>query len=186
MRVGATWPASVATRNLAHWSQMYHTRNGIYMYDYGVNCTSADQLQQPYSESCNQMKYGSETPLQYDLTRINKNLTAIILAGESDLMATAPDIMMLQKTWNANEVEFKNYTNTAHMDFVWCVRRGGLGPDGARLSFSHARWQPALCLPAAAGVRGDADAPLSSQTANHRLQKHPTAPPPSPGRATPS
>jgi len=128
MRVSATWPATVATRNLAHWSQMFHTRNGIYMYDYGDNCTLTHAMERAYQESCNQMKYGSLTPMQYDLGRINKNLTAVILAGDMDLMATSPDIEMLRQSWNATEVLFKVYKDTAHMDFgAWGWGMGGWG-----------------------------------------------------------
>ncbi|GBF88601.1 lipase [Raphidocelis subcapitata] len=119
MRVGSTWPSGVAVRNLAHWSQMYHTRNGIYMYDYGENCTIDHALAKPFQESCNQMKYGVDTPTQYDLGRINKKLKAIVLHGELDIMATLTDVEMLRHSWNATELLFKIYPKTAHMDFVW-------------------------------------------------------------------
>lgn len=35
---------------------MFHTRNGVYMYSFGDDCSLEHLLERPYQESCNQMK----------------------------------------------------------------------------------------------------------------------------------
>ncbi|KIY93903.1 hypothetical protein MNEG_14059 [Monoraphidium neglectum] len=119
MLVGSTWPSGVSARNLAHWSQMFHTANGILMYDFGQNC-SESWTQQPFQESCNQAKYGFDTPLQYDLRKVSA--PAALFEGTDDLMATQPDSKVLQATWNSTVLFKKIYPKVAHMDFVWARR----------------------------------------------------------------
>ena len=42
------------------------------MFDHGTNCS----LSEPFKETCNQMKYGSLRPLEYDLSKITANVVS--------------------------------------------------------------------------------------------------------------
>jgi hypothetical protein len=123
MRVAATWPASVSSRNLAHWSQMARRPGALRMYDYGADCRpdwkggrgspgTAGQ-----SGVCNRAKYGADDPPTYDLSRVTAPVA--IFAGEDDLMATPDDIAKLRRDWRAKIVYDVLYPKTAHMDYVW-------------------------------------------------------------------
>jgi hypothetical protein len=65
--------ASAHTPSLPHLScgvftQQYLRKAGrLLRYDYGTNCSDTG----PFKETCNQQKYGSLVPPEYDLGRIN-------------------------------------------------------------------------------------------------------------------
>ncbi|KAI8477467.1 MAG: Alpha/Beta hydrolase protein [Monoraphidium minutum] len=134
-RCAATWPAGVSTRNLIHWSQMYHTRNGIYMYDFGENCSASWTQQIPFEESCNQAKYGFDTPLMYDVGKVTA--PAALFEGADDLMGTKEDAAVLVSQWSSPTVFRKIYPKTAHMDFVW-ARRPIMKPDALKVLWDNA------------------------------------------------
>ena len=114
MRVGATWPASVAVRNLLHWSQLYHRAAGLAMFDFGANCTRpGGAAGAPFQESCNLAKYGQRDPPQYDLTRVTAK--AAVFEGEADLMATREDVALARSQWRARVVRDVSFPGTAHM-----------------------------------------------------------------------
>jgi hypothetical protein len=62
-RLSASWPSSVAVRNLQHWAQWYHSGNGPQRYDFGLDCHSGKKFQ----ESCNLNQYGQDSPPRYDV-----------------------------------------------------------------------------------------------------------------------
>jgi hypothetical protein len=53
--------------------QMYYQKNlRFQMFDHGTNCS----LSEPFKETCNQMKYGSLRPPEYDLSKITANVVS--------------------------------------------------------------------------------------------------------------
>jgi hypothetical protein len=81
--------------------------------------------------------YGSTTPYQYDITRIPPTLKAAVMAGAEDEMSTEKDVAALRRAWKVDEVFYKNYPETAHMDFVW-ARRPIVKPDVLELMRTYA------------------------------------------------
>ncbi|GBF95229.1 lipase [Raphidocelis subcapitata] len=117
-RVAATWPSTVSVRNLLHWSQMWHGRRGLQMFDFGRACPgSSGSDPKPYSETCNAAKYGQDSPPAYDLSRVTTK--AVVLEAETDIMATKEDVAQLMAAWKADVRVHKVIPRAAHMDFVW-------------------------------------------------------------------
>ncbi len=57
--------------------QMYYSKElRFQMFDYGTNCTVGE----PFHETCNQMKYGSLKPPEYDLSKITANVVSHFVA----------------------------------------------------------------------------------------------------------
>lgn len=117
-RVAATWPSTASVRNLVHWSQMWHARRGLQMFDYGQTCPGTSSSgPKPYLESCNAAKYGQDSPPLYDISRVTTK--AAVLEAETDMMATKEDVAQLMATWKADVRHHKVIPRGSHMDFVW-------------------------------------------------------------------
>ncbi|WIA20838.1 hypothetical protein OEZ85_005189 [Tetradesmus obliquus] len=111
-----TWPASVSGRNMAHWAQMLTDGQLRFQrFDHGTNCSHRNR---PYDETCNQQRYGSLQPPEYDLSQITA--PQYLFAAEMDVMATNEDAAEQKRRLRpeafAGETIYQNY---AHMDFVW-------------------------------------------------------------------
>lgn len=110
-----TWPASVSSRNLNHWGQMMVTKELRFQrYDFGTNCSIA----QPFEETCNQQKYGSLTPTEYDLSKVTAPV--VIFVAEMDTMSAPEDVAEQRRRLRpgaiVTEIVYQPY---GHMDFVW-------------------------------------------------------------------
>jgi len=81
------------------------------MYDYGSTCPG--DKPKPFQETCNQAKYGQDSPPTYDLGQVTTK--AAVFEGDADVMATKPDVAKLRKTWRAKVVYDYNFPKTAHM-----------------------------------------------------------------------
>lgn len=66
----------------------------------------------PFDAACCAAVNPPHTRGQSHITDISKHT---LTAGEYDLMATAPDVALLRRSWNANVVFDKDYAKTAHM-----------------------------------------------------------------------
>lgn len=110
-----TWPASVSTRNLHHWAQMFRTGQLRYQrYDYSSDCENRTL----FHETCNQAAYNSVTPPEYDLTLITS--PQVILQGGADVLATAEDIKEQERRLQPGvHVATVLYPSYSHMDFIW-------------------------------------------------------------------
>lgn len=80
-RLLATYPSTVSSRNLEHWSQLFRSATGLRTYDFGANCSVPEGGPRPYQETCNQAKYGQEQPPAYDLSKVTTK--AAVFAGWS-------------------------------------------------------------------------------------------------------
>ncbi|WIA37407.1 hypothetical protein OEZ86_014332 [Tetradesmus obliquus] len=110
-----TWPASVSMRNVGHWAQMLTDGQLRFQrYDFGSNCGNLTN----HEETCNQHRYGSMQPPEYDLSKVTA--PQAFFAGELDLMATTEDILEQQRRLapgvHAADYIYQSYS---HMDFVW-------------------------------------------------------------------
>lgn len=124
-----TWPASVSSRNMAHWAQMLTDgKLRLQRWDFGTNCTDRTW----FYETCNQQAYGSLLPPEYDLSRIT--VPQIMMKGGLDIMATPEDIEeQMRRLTNARVVELV-YPDYSHMDFVW-DRNAKHAADMAEMTF---------------------------------------------------
>ncbi|KIZ02804.1 lipase, family member K [Monoraphidium neglectum] len=113
VRVSVTWASGVATRNLLHWSQQYYANvSGLRMWDYGTECAKSPGFERKaFQESCNQAKYGTTTPPEYDLRQITA--PAAIFQGDNDVMATVPDVDRLVREWRSKVVYREMWNDTA-------------------------------------------------------------------------
>lgn len=88
-----TWPSSVATRNLEHWSQMFRDdKLKLKKYSYGSDCTNllrGAALPRSFHESCNMAAYGTPEPEEYDLSRITAPQAYMLGEWHIRLCATA-------------------------------------------------------------------------------------------------
>lgn len=110
-----TWPASVSARNLKHWGQMMVSKELRFQrYDYGTNCS----LARPFEETCNQAKYGSLLPPEYDLSKITAPV--ILFVAQLDTVSVPEDIAEQRKRMRPGTVITQVwYQRYGHMDFVW-------------------------------------------------------------------
>lgn len=95
LKVAATWPSTVALRNLLHWSQLWQAAAGLRMYDFGTDCDKKPASKgRAFEESCNQAKYGQEDPPGYDLSQVT--CPAAVFAGEAAVQQGATSIVHSQ------------------------------------------------------------------------------------------
>ncbi|GBF94026.1 lipase member J [Raphidocelis subcapitata] len=116
------WPSGVSTRNLQHWSQMYHDRRlppgGLRMFDFGQSCGMPSGGPVAYSETCNSAMYGQDEAPEYDQSNVTARVA--IFEGELDLMAPPKAVdTMVSRLDGARHVYNKHFKGVAHMDFVW-------------------------------------------------------------------
>ncbi|WIA20837.1 hypothetical protein OEZ85_005188 [Tetradesmus obliquus] len=111
-----TWPASVSGRNMAHWSQMLtDSQLRFQRFDHGTNCSSRNQQ---FGETCNQQRYGSLQPPEYDLSQITA--PQYLFEAGLDMMATNEDITEQKRRLNPSAFAGATiYEKYGHMDFVW-------------------------------------------------------------------
>ncbi|KAF6263629.1 Alpha/Beta hydrolase protein [Scenedesmus sp. NREL 46B-D3] len=119
--ISKTWPSSVATRNLEHWSQMH--RDGklrLQKYSFGNDCIHplGGNFPRSFHESCNMARYGTETPPEYDLSKITAPQAFFV--GSIDIMSTPEDVEEQQRRLKPGVVVAQYvFERLAHMDFVW-------------------------------------------------------------------
>eukprot|EP00877_Chromochloris_zofingiensis_P014376 jgi/Chrzof1/9192/Cz03g39100.t1 len=133
--ISTGWPSSVSTRNLEHWAQNWRF-NGyeMRMYDFGTDCAKADQGI-PFYESCNQRKYGQNSPPVYNLTNIRAPIA--VFSGGYDVMAVPEDFSEVRRRLRPGVlVAHYQYPQYGHMDFVWDRNAKHL-PDMADLFFRY-------------------------------------------------
>ncbi|KAI8477465.1 MAG: Alpha/Beta hydrolase protein [Monoraphidium minutum] len=114
-RIAAVYPSSVGARNLLHWSQWVQKAEGLVMFDYGTDCPGDNP--KPYRETCNQARYGQDTPPVYDLSNVVAR--AAVIQGADDLMSTKEDSEKLLKAWRADVVMRQLMPAVGHTSFQW-------------------------------------------------------------------
>lgn len=85
-------PAGTSVQNMAHWSQAVRNPERVMpKFDYGTSCTSWLGL----PRDCNQRKYGSLEPPQYNLTAITTPLALFTGGGRPG----AQGLLLLGTCW---------------------------------------------------------------------------------------
>eukprot|EP00775_Hariotina_reticulata_P003205 gene3205-3482_t len=110
--VFATWPSTVSSRNMIHVAQwLTDSRLRFQKYDFGTDCSNRTL----WHETCNQQKYGTLEPPEYDLSQVK--VPVFIMQGGNDIMVTEQDVQeQMRRLPNAQVLMYQHYS---HMDFVW-------------------------------------------------------------------
>jgi lysosomal acid lipase/cholesteryl ester hydrolase len=99
-------PSGTSVHNMVHFASSFR-EDQFGEFDYGKDCLLHD---------CNKKHYGTDTPPQYDLTKVS--VPTALFRGGNDSLADATDVARL-KSLLPNVVHDKLVPSYMHLDFTW-------------------------------------------------------------------